>query len=338
MDATMFSLSIMTDLRPGPGEVDWPRHYREFRTEAALADRLGYRTIRIPESHGHEDGMSPAPLAALAGLTGSTERIKLMTYIIPLPLHRPREVVEQAGVVDLLSGGRLELGLGAGGSSDQFQAYGVDPRSRGKAAERALSEIRMGLVEGQLPDGVDGSMLPVSPPPARPVPLYYGGLSRAAVDRAVRLSDGCLPYDYVDPERSVTEFYRDLLTPALEKHQRTLEDFFFGFAAVVWVCDDPERDWATIIEPALAYRQQKYLEWAKSESGLEGMTSKALREGVIIGTPEDVAARLRRMHAAAPWHDLAFWYRLPGVGHDDAMAHLERVASRLAPLLSLSSP
>lgn len=329
-----FTISVMTDLRPGPGNTDWTRYYGEFVQEATAIDQLGYRTIRVPESHGHDDGMMPAPFVALAGISGVTQRVKLMTYVVPVPLHRSREIVEPASVLDLMSGGRLELGLGAGGPSDQFQALGVDPKMRGTLTESRLIEIRAGLDSGLLPDGPDGSSLPVSPPPSGRVPIYYGGLSKAAIDRAVRLTDGCLPYDYIDPDANIPAFYNEQLLPALSTHNRSLESMFVGVGLVLWVSEDPDRDWDLILQPALEYRQAKYLEWAKGqEGGLQGMTSKALRQGVVLGTPDQVAERLRAMHAQAPFNDVAFWYRLPGVSHEDAMGNLERVMSELPPRL-----
>jgi hypothetical protein len=57
-------------------------------------------------------------------------------------------------------------------------------------------------------------------------------------------------------------------------------------------------------------------------------------EGVIIDTPENCASRLLAIWHKAPWHDLAFWQRLPGVSHEQAMGHMERVAKRLMPLMS----
>lgn len=336
MTTPPFTLSVMTDLRPGVVDPDWQRHYEQFLDEARLIDELGFRTIRVPETHGHDDGMMPAPLTVLAAAAAVTDAVKLMTYIIPLILHRPREIVEQAAIVDLISGGRLELGVGAGGASDQFEAYGVTTSNRGAAAEAAISLIRAGLDTGLIADGADGRGLPVSPPPAQSrVPIYYGGLTDAAVDRAVRLADGCLPYDYIDPEANVSAFYHDRLMPALARHGRSRTDFFCGVGVALWVADDPERDWATVIEPAMAYRQRKYLEWAAGEEAkLEGMTSQAERNGVIIGTPEDVARRVLDFHGRVPFDDLAFWYRLPGVGHEQAVAHLERVTRVLVPLLS----
>jgi len=331
---TAFTLSIMTDMRPGPGCEDWVTHYDQCLEEIRFADSLGFRTVRIPESHGHDDGMAAAPLTVLAAVAAVTNTLRLMTYAIPLALHNPRMIAEQAAVVDLLSSGRLELGVGAGGRTAQFDVFGVSPSTRGRRAENALRALRTALTTGVLHDGKDGQPVPISPRPAQDnLPIYYGGLSSPAVHRAVRMADGCLPYDYIAPERNLPAFYAEKLIPALQHSGRDLSSFFFGVGVVLWATDDPERAWDTTIQPALAYRQQKYLEWSGHEDALEGMTSKALRQGVLVGTPEDLARRLRATHERAPWHDLAFWHRLPGVPHEDAMEHLELTSRRLIPLL-----
>jgi alkanesulfonate monooxygenase SsuD/methylene tetrahydromethanopterin reductase-like flavin-dependent oxidoreductase (luciferase family) len=258
-----------------------------------------------------------------------------MPYTIGLPLRQWREVVEQACFVDVLSGGRLELGVAVGDTPLQFEIFRVSMRDRARLTEAAIPFIRTGLVEGSLPDGLNGERVPVSPRPVQEsVPIYVGGLAPPAVDRAVRLGDGCLLYDYVEPESVAPRFMEEVLGPALERHGRSLDNFFFGACFIVWVTDDPDRDWATIIEPALAWRQQGYLEMARSESKMRGMTSKALRAGIIIDTPEGAAKRLMATWQRAPWNDLALWHRLPGVTHETAMEHLERVAKKLMPLLA----
>ena len=106
-----FRLSIISDLRPKPGTMPSQRDYEEFLAEVALADALGYRAVRLIESHGHADGMLASPLTLLAGVAPITTRLRLTTYILPLPLYRWRRVIEDATIVDLVSGGRVELGV-----------------------------------------------------------------------------------------------------------------------------------------------------------------------------------------------------------------------------------
>ena len=330
-----FRIGVQSDLRPGPGNTNWRRHYEEFLEEAKFLDSLGYQSLRLPEQHGTDDGMLPAPLVALAAVATITSQVRLMTYALQLPLHQLRRLVADASVIDVLSGGRLDLGVAVGHIERDFDLFGVDIGKRGQVVEKMLPLLRQGLSEGQLPDGPGGVLIPVSPTPVQErVPILVGGLSHRAIDRAVRLGDGCLAYNYIRPEQDFPRFWEEVLTPALSRHGRSLDDFRFVASMTIWVTDDPERDWDTLIGPAMAFRQQQYLAWVGEDGSLYGMTGEAPREAVMIETPERAAEKLLAIWRLAPWHELGFWYRLPGVPHERAMEHLEVVVKRLLPALA----
>lgn len=331
------ALSVWTDVRPDPGERDGCRRYAELPEEARLADSLPFRAFCTTEQHGVDDGYLPAQLPLIAGLATATERIRFITSALLL-LFRPwREVVEEATVVDLLSRGRLELGVAAGGFAREFELFGIDMSKRAELMEQALPFIRMGLTEGQLPDGPGGSMLPALPRPAQArVPVYLGGLSPAAIDRAVRLTDGVIPYDFLRPEEKFPGFWKSTLKPALERHGRSLTDFRFILCTSLWASDDPERDWEVFYRAAVEYQFSKYAEWAGGwdEPGYATLESLRHRQNLLVDTPENVAKRLLELRVRAPYHELMFWYRIRGIPHDRALEHLELVANRVVPLLA----
>lgn len=328
-----FALSVWTDVRPDPANRDWRRRYEELLAEARLADRLGFRGFWTTEQHGVDDGYLPAQLAALAGVATVTSRLRLLTNVLLLPLYQWRQVVEQAVVVDLLSGGRLELGVGLGEFTREFELFAVDRRQRGALMEQAIPFLRQGLVEGHLPDGPGGALVPVTPRPVQPrLPILVGGHAPAAVDRAVRLGDGCLPVGTQQPEENLPRFWEEVLRPALDRHGRPLSDFRVVTGVVLWVTEDPDRDWELLLKPALAYQQRRYAEWAGDPA--VRAVREVRREDAFIDTPEGVARRLLATWRRMPWHELGFWYRLPGIPHERALAHLELVAQRLVPLLS----
>ena len=329
-----FRIGVQSDLRPGPGNTNWRRRYEEFRDEAIFIDGLGYQSLRLPEQHGTDDGMLPAPLVALASVATITSQVRLMTYALQLPLHQIRRLVADASLIDVISGGRLDLGVAVGHIPRDFDLFGVDISQRGPMVEEMLPLLRQGLSEGVLPDGPGGALVPVSPTPVQePVPILVGGLARPAIDRAVRLGDGCLAYDYISPELAFPQFWEEILDPALSRHGRSLDDFRFVASMTVWVTDDPERDWETLIGPAMEFRQRQYQAWVGEEGVLYGMTGEAIRHGVVIGSAEKVAEQLLAIWRLAPWHELGFWYRLPGVPHERAMEHLEVVVKQLIPAL-----
>src|SRR5918995_1650158 len=176
------TFGIWTELRPGNGRQPDPGFYAERLEEAALAEQLGLAAVWGSEHHAVEDGHLSQQLPFLAAVAARTSRVRLGTGVLLLPLYQPREVAEQAGVVDLLAGGRLTLGLGGGWVEREFDAFGVDRSRRGRLLEEKLGVLRPALAEGVAPDGPGGSDLPVgprSPQAGRPAPARRGGGAHA---------------------------------------------------------------------------------------------------------------------------------------------------------------
>jgi alkanesulfonate monooxygenase SsuD/methylene tetrahydromethanopterin reductase-like flavin-dependent oxidoreductase (luciferase family) len=332
------SFSIWTDVRPEPGQPVGRRRYAEVLEEARLADSLPFRAFCTTEQHGVDDGYLPAQLTLIAGLATITTRIRFITNALLVLLHPWRQVVEEAIVADLLSGGRVELGVAAGGYTREFDLFRVDMTKRAELMEQALAFIRMGLSEGELPDGPGGSAVPVLPRAAQArVPIYLGGLARPVIERAVRLADGVIPVDFFGPEEEFPKFWETKLHPALLRHGRSLNDFRFIICTSLWASDDPERDWELFYRSALEYQFRKYAEWAGSSSKVGVMAdphSLQRRENLLVDTPENIAKRLLAIREQAPFHEVVFWYRIPGIPHERSLEHLEIVAKQVMPLLS----
>ncbi|GAA0384263.1 luciferase [Acrocarpospora corrugata] len=91
-----------------------------------LAEELGFHGVRLAEHHFRDYGVAPNLFTMLAHAAARTERIRLGTGIVVLPLHNPIHVAEEAALVDVLSGGRLDLGIGRGYQSFEFEGFGVD--------------------------------------------------------------------------------------------------------------------------------------------------------------------------------------------------------------------
>lgn len=135
-------------------------------------------------------------LVALALAAAATERVRLGTAVLVLPLRNPVEFAKQAASIDVASGGRLELACGAGWLAEEFAALNVPFEKRGTRLVEWMAIARAcwsGRPEGRsserytLPDGVL-----CLPRPARPIPLMVGGHSPIALRRAGRVGDGWL--------------------------------------------------------------------------------------------------------------------------------------------------
>jgi alkanesulfonate monooxygenase SsuD/methylene tetrahydromethanopterin reductase-like flavin-dependent oxidoreductase (luciferase family) len=155
----------------------------------AWADERGFDRIGIPEHHQNEDGYISCPLLFAAAVGGRTERLRVRTGILIAPLYDPLRLAEEVAVADLCLRGRLELGMGLGVLEADYDAFGVDFKQRGRLMEELIPFLRQAWT-GQ-PFEYRGRLVRVTPRPVQdPMPIYLGGMSRAATDRAARLADG----------------------------------------------------------------------------------------------------------------------------------------------------
>src|SRR5215472_1250962 len=118
------------------------------------AERLGFDSVWVAQHHfGSLVGTLPSPLPFLAAVAARTRWIRLGTAVVILPLEHPVRLAEDAAVVDLLSGGRLELGVGSGTDPAAFTALGYDPERRRGLMEDGLRALLGGLRGEPLPTG-----------------------------------------------------------------------------------------------------------------------------------------------------------------------------------------
>jgi len=150
-----------------------------------------------------DDCPIPDPLELLAYLAGVTERVVLATGILVAPEHHPVQLAKRVATVDVLSGGRMRLGVGVGWMREELEAVGVPFAERGRRTDEVIEAVRAlwssgegsyrgehvsfeGLISRPRPVQVDGDGRPA-------VPVHIGGHSRAAARRAGRLGDGFQP-------------------------------------------------------------------------------------------------------------------------------------------------
>jgi probable F420-dependent oxidoreductase len=191
-----------------------PRSHNEWELDAGVAelvavaraaDRLGYshltasEHVAVPQDVEARRGKRYWDLlATLSYLAAVTERIRLLTNIVVLPYHHPIEVVKHYGTLDLLSGGRLILGVGVGSLQSEFELLGKPFEGRGPLADDAIRAIR--ATWGRREPEYDGShfhLHDVVVDPAAPrteVPIWVGGRTPRSLRRAVELGDAWMPF------------------------------------------------------------------------------------------------------------------------------------------------
>ena len=166
-----------------------------------------------PDGQPGFDGRTPfpEPWATISAMAAVTTRLRFGTMVYILPLRNPLEVAKATSTVSVLSGGRLAIGAGAGWIKEEFDALGVDFRTRGQRFDEMIEVLRTlwrgGMVEHH-GNFFDFNRLQMSPSPSEPIPIWIGGLNKLALRRAARLGDGWIGAGH-DPSQAA-EFLEEL--------------------------------------------------------------------------------------------------------------------------------
>ena len=181
----------------------------KIRDWAQAAEGLGYHCIEVAD---HVYGAAPRgdwkpnysefdpfheTFTTMAFLAAVTTKVQLCSGVLILPQRQTGLVAKQAAQVDILSGGRVRLGIGVGWNHVEYEALGMDWKTRGARQAEQIEVMRKLWTEdfvtfsGKFHTLVDVNQLPV--PVQRPIPIWFGGSSDAVIKRAARLGDGWMP-------------------------------------------------------------------------------------------------------------------------------------------------
>jgi alkanesulfonate monooxygenase SsuD/methylene tetrahydromethanopterin reductase-like flavin-dependent oxidoreductase (luciferase family) len=331
-DGTVPTFGLWHDFRQRPPLGDYARFYAECLEEIEEGERLGYAGVWLSEHHFVDDGYLPAPLVVAAAIAARTERIRIGTNVLLLPMHHPLRVAEDAAVVDLVSGGRFILGVGQGYVQHEFEVLGFNRKYRPSLFEEGVEIIRRAWEKGRI--GYEGKRwrfedLPFEPRPERRPPIYIGAFADPAIDRAARMADGFLASagggEFVKTYRKVQE--------ALARNGRADEGFPYIASGVAYVHEDSEQAQSDVA-PAIVYQRSRYAQWGtdRGKPKPEPIRPEDLPwERYLVGTPDEVAEGLIRLYEDAPYDHFCFWARLPGITHEQALANMRLFASEVVP-------
>jgi probable F420-dependent oxidoreductase len=255
-------------------------------SEARRAEELGFDILGCGE-HLFFHGPTPNSFAMLAAAAAVTSRIRLVSSIALLPLYPAVVVAKMASVIDCISDGRFELGVGAGGEYPaEFAAAGVDPSTRFRRLDEGLEVIRRLFAGG--PVDFQGSYATLSgvaldPPPRQPEgpPIWLGGRKNGALRRAGRYARVWLPY-MVEPKH--VGHGLDVIREVAAEQGRGPDAV--SVALFAWTAVDADSSWARSTGVA-----------AVSAAYSQDFSTLADRY-LLIGTPEAAVDRLAQFAAA----------------------------------------
>ncbi len=226
---------------------------------AEWADRVGFDVLGLGEHHGSEDGYNPSPLILGSAFAARSRRIRLRTAVLLASCYDPIRLAEDTAVLQILSGGRLELGLGFGYRQCEFEMYGRRVEDR-FAHTCMVAEVLKQAWTGS-PFEYDGRPCHVQPVPETPVPVLLGGQAPAVARKAAAIADGFLVP--LMNER-VWEPYR---AECARLGKRDPGDYPNQGPAFLWVSEDPERDWQWLT-PHIVHVLESYAAWTRAAYGV----------------------------------------------------------------------
>lgn len=197
----------------------------------SMADHVVYAYARDdrPQTGAYTDDVHQHEvMTTLAWLAGQTSRVALQTNVLVLPQREPVLLAKQAAEVDVLSGGRMRLGIGIGWQWQEFDALGANFRQRPSRTEEYIHVLRACWTEepitfhGKYVDIDEMSLMPKPVTPGGP-PILFGGLSRAAIERTARMGDGWIATVHTDVESLLPRV--ELMKEALRANDRDPDTF-----------------------------------------------------------------------------------------------------------------
>ena len=191
-----------TEITADPTAV---KDYAQASEDLGFAHLLAYDHVLGANPASRPDWRAPyshldmfhEPFVLFGFLAGLTKRIELVTGIIILPQRQSVLVAKQAAALDVLSKGRLRLGIGIGWNAVEYEALGEDFKNRGRRSEEQVDVLRklwtrqLVTYNGQWHKITDAGINPL--PVQRPIPIWFGGTDERALRRLAKLGDGWFP-------------------------------------------------------------------------------------------------------------------------------------------------
>jgi alkanesulfonate monooxygenase SsuD/methylene tetrahydromethanopterin reductase-like flavin-dependent oxidoreductase (luciferase family) len=308
------------------------RVYGEILDQIVAADEWGYDAVWLSEHHFLEDGYLPAWVPVAGAVAARTRNIRIGTYVAVLPLQHPVRLAEEVAVLDNLSNGRFDLGLGMGYATHEFKAFAVPMNERVSLMEEGIQVLQLAWAgepfsfRGQRWSFED---LLVTPAPVQPggPPLWLAAMTAAGARRAARFGCNFLPQGSRDETLDVWQ--AEVAAAGGDHAQRRV-----GIIRSWLVTDDRERDWPAVLE-AERYRFATYRKlFAEASPTTFGLGAKhSIPQTWIVGDEDHVEAELAAFITEYGLTDVVTWGVPPGFAPERFADSHERFARVVAPRL-----
>jgi alkanesulfonate monooxygenase SsuD/methylene tetrahydromethanopterin reductase-like flavin-dependent oxidoreductase (luciferase family) len=313
-------LSLRYDLRAPSFGAPAAELYAAAIEQSVWAEKNGFWMVALSEHHGSDDGYCPSPMMVASAIAARTSTLRMVIAALVLPLHDPVRVAEDLAVLDIISGGRVDLIVGAGYVRAECDMFGITLEQRVERLEEGIRVLRAAWSGEEFE--YRGKQIKVTPRPGRGPALLLAGSTTGAAKRAARIADGFAPVDAA-------------LWPAYEAACKELGRTPIGLPpdngpGFIHVAHDPDRAWAQIAPHAL-HETNAYAAWTAGTQGISVYTrfedADALRASgrYAVLTPDE-CAELLRTSGTLRLHPL-----MGGLSPELAWESLELIANEVVP-------
>jgi alkanesulfonate monooxygenase SsuD/methylene tetrahydromethanopterin reductase-like flavin-dependent oxidoreductase (luciferase family) len=324
-----------------PSGANMARVIDEILAEAQAVEASGWDGCFLTEHHQQEDGYLPNPLL-LAGLVGMrTQRIKIGTCVLLLPLHHPVHVAEDCAIIDQATKGRLILSVGVGYQPHDFDAFEIPMAERATRTEEALAVIRhcwngrRFSYAGKHFHYTDTLITPTPLQKPGP-PIWMASWTPPGLRRAGRMADGWI----ADPVQClpVIKDYAKCYRAAAEKAGRKPYICLMRDAVIANSMQEAEAESGpTMYTHRFYFQYGAYVpdEYLKDVKKPEDLTfAKAAKDRLIVGSPDDCLEQLQRWKEEIRPDYLIIRFRQPGgPSHQKTLEAIRLFGEKVIPQL-----
>lgn len=340
---------------------DYRRAYAEMLDQIEYAESLGFDKVWLAEHHGSDYGSMPSPQVAAAAIAERTSTMRIGVAVSNITFAHPVRIAEDYAMVDNISNGRLDFGVGRGYQPREFHAMGMDDKmSHSREIFAESLDIIQGLwanekfsYEGKhfkLQD-VDCRPKPVQSPP----PIYVAAISPQTFDLVAEQGHNMLITptlmtlpeltDFtIEAKRKLIAHGRDPLSLNFpmnwQIHLAPTEEQALAEteSAFLWYFDEVMKHVPQGANVPPTYERYAELAAAAAEAG--GLSVAGLREGgiVLLGTPQDAINELSRLHDEMGLQEISCWMRIGGLDDKAVRSSIKLMAEEVIPALKDAGP
>jgi alkanesulfonate monooxygenase SsuD/methylene tetrahydromethanopterin reductase-like flavin-dependent oxidoreductase (luciferase family) len=310
-------------------------HFEAMLEQARRAERLGYHSITKGSHYSTYPLQDLQQVPFLARVAAEAPSLRLITGVLLLPLHKPLDVAEQIGTLDIMTNGKAVFGCGIGYRDVEFEAFGTSRRERGRRFEENLTAIKRLWTEETVTMKGSHFNLVEAGCSARPVqkphpPIWIGGNADVAVRRAARMGSCWYigPKDRLDVVAERVETYKRALDAANKPFPEE-----FPFRREVFVALTREEAYRLAKGPIMT-KYKAYNAWDvdRSAAGELGQDFEDLiKDRFFIGAPDDVAEQIVKFHKRVGMNHVVISLHWPGLEVACSIEAMELFAEEVIP-------